>query len=108
MKTYIEHRKSLEPIAASIRLSQALMYDWHYRRERCFQELKRLKSAARGASQAFRDTEFMPCGYQDAAGDKAEFAWRDFETYFNALRICSGVMPKTLISAWNRATGVES
>lgn len=60
-------------------------------------ELRARRKIARSACESFENTWDKPCGYQDAAGERAEQAGRDYMVHVHAYLICRyGAMTKRL------------
>lgn len=106
-RLFIESRGAIHAIRAASALADRIHFDFFNDPSKCWIELKLRRAHVRNAHAAFRETEHLPCGYQDAAGDRLDHACRDFSDYLNAMIICRGRVPKSLQYAWNRWTGQD-
>ena len=76
----------------------SLMYgDWNLVKLRS--ELKKKHRIMRNIRAYFESTEYMPCGYQDMAGDQYDKAARDYHIHAHAYIFCK-------YGAWSRCTKI--
>lgn len=104
-RIYIERRGAIQEIQAAAALAEKIGYTMSVTPEKCFAELKLLRSYMRSAREALDNTSHLPCGYQDAACDQLDYAYRDFSDYLSAMIICRGRVPRSIQNAWQRWTG---
>lgn len=71
--------------------------------QKCFEEIKRLRADIKACERGLRDTEFLPCGHQDAAGDALDEACRDLTIYIAAMHVVRGRTNRQLREALEEA-----
>lgn len=92
MSKYIEPRL-MYSLQNSFALATKISFDMSNNPEKCWAELKRRRAVIKAYARRCDETEFMPCGYQDAAGDALDRACTDFSNYLNAMHISRGKLP---------------
>lgn len=102
-RVYIESRGALQYIRAVLNIADQIDYTMNYRPSECWGELRRRREHVARASEIFRDTEFLPCGYQDAAGDRLSAAIWNANVYLDAMIICKGRVSRRLQSTIDMA-----
>ena len=85
MIRHIDNWKDLEFIAATL----ALVSQHHWNSGEYLRPLLKAKrKQLRRASEIFDDTRYMPCGYQDAAGDRCEQIGSEYMQMVHAYLAC--------------------